>query len=70
MADDVDEQDGDDEPNEDHEDTSIVHAFVLRPEYQVKLKLPVDLTAREAKRLAIVITTGNLSTISNPPKRN
>lgn len=57
MAEDADEQDADDETSEVYVDDSITHAFVLRPDCLVKLKLPVDLTAREAKRLADFLRT-------------
>jgi len=54
---DADEQDGDDEFADDGDDSSITHAFVLRPDYRVKLTLPVDMTSREAKRLADFLRT-------------
>lgn len=57
IEDDADEQDGDDAFADDSEGPSITHTFVLRPEYRVKLTLPVDMTPREAKRLADFLRT-------------
>ncbi|MCC9654636.1 hypothetical protein [Rhodopirellula halodulae] len=57
MDDDADEQDGDGEFADDSDNSSITHTFVLRPEYRVKLTLPVDMTPREAKRLSDFLRT-------------
>lgn len=57
MDEDADERDGDDEFADDCDETSITHTFVLRPEYRVKLTLPVDMTSREAKRLSDFLRT-------------
>ncbi len=57
MDEDADERDGDDELADDSDESSITHTFVLRPEYRVKLTLPVDMTSREAKRLSDFLRT-------------
>jgi len=54
---DADERDGDDDSMDEADNASITHTFALRPEYRVKLRLPTDLTAREAKRLADFLRT-------------
>lgn len=38
-------------------DSSITHSFILRPDYRVELRLPADLTSREAARLADFLRT-------------
>lgn len=54
----ADDTDGVDEMNDQANDSgSIVHAFVLRPDCRVKFVLPIDLTVREAKRLAYFLRT-------------
>lgn len=44
----VDEEDED----EGYDDDEIMHSYVLRPPYRATLRLPADLTPREATRLA------------------
>lgn len=57
---DADESDGEEQANVSDElenSNSISHSFVLRPDFRVMLELPVDLTAREARRLAEFLRT-------------
>jgi len=54
---DVDEEDEDIEHVPDVPSGSIAHKFQLRPDRQVELILPVDLTTREANRLSEFIKT-------------
>ena len=57
---DADENDGEEQltvGDELDESSLILHSFVLRPDFRVKLELPVDLTARESRRLAEFLRT-------------
>ena len=52
------DRDADENDSDELDDVnSILHSFVLRPDFRVKLELPVDLTAREARRLAEFLRT-------------
>ena len=37
------------------DESSLVHSFHLRPDFQVSVRLPLDLTEREAERIAMFI---------------